>query len=73
MPLIRSGGLTVLVDRGLVFEDAVDKLNRTEDFTDAQSSRDVTGVPSPEKFYSKEGELHWVDVDTMAECMLEGK
>ena len=71
-PLVRSNGTTVLVDRGFVSKDAIEKFSKAADADEevfvqgmlrvSQVRNNFTPDNHPEK-----GEWYWIDVDAMAE------
>ena len=71
-PLVRSNGTTVLVDRGFVSKDAIEKFTKAADTSEevfvqgmlrvSQVRNSFTPDNHPEK-----GEWYWIDADAMAE------
>jgi len=72
IPLVRSNGTTVLVDRGFVSKDALEMLSkapRTEEEVSIQGMLRVSQVRNnftPDN-HPEKGEWYWIDVDAMAE------
>ena len=71
-PLVRSNGTTVLVDRGFVSKDAMEKFSKAAGVEEdvfvqgmlrvSQVRNNFTPDNHPEK-----GEWYWIDIDAMAE------
>ena len=72
IPLVRSNGTTVLVDRGFVSKDALEVLSkapRTKEEVSVQGMLRVSQVRNnftPDN-HPEKGEWYWIDVDAMAE------
>jgi surfeit locus 1 family protein len=72
MPLVRSNGTTVLVDRGFVSKDAFEKFSkaaRTDEEVFVQGMLRVSQVRNnftPDN-HPEKSEWYWIDVDAMAE------
>ena len=78
IPLVRSNGTTVLVDRGFVSKDALERFSKAPHIDEevfiqgmlrvSQVRNSFTPDNHPEK-----GEWYWIDVDAMAEYAGGGK
>jgi len=72
IPLVRSNGTTVLVDRGFVSKDALEMFSKaphTEGEVSVQGMLRVSQVRNnftPDN-HPEKGEWYWIDVDAMAE------
>lgn len=72
MPLVRSNGTTILVDRGFVSKDAFKKfpkVARNDEEVFVQGMLRVSQVRNaftPDN-HPEKGEWYWIDVDAMAE------
>jgi surfeit locus 1 family protein len=72
MPLVRSDGTTVLVDRGFVSNDAIEKFSKaiaTDEDVLVQGMLRVSQVRSnftPDN-HPERNEWYWIDVNAMAE------
>ena len=72
MPLVRSNGTTVLVDRGFVSKDAIEKFSKatgTNEEVFVQGMLRVSQVRNsftPDN-HPEKGEWYWIDIDAMAE------
>lgn len=70
-PLIRTDGSTVLVDRGFVSKDAINKGAFTRDLGEVEVLGMLRNSQSRNSFTPnndpKKGEWYWTDVDAMSE------
>lgn len=72
IPLVRSDGTTILVDRGFVSKDALEKLYkaaRTDEEVIVQGMLRVSQVRNnftPDN-HPEKSEWYWIDIDAMAE------
>ena len=71
VPLVRSNGTTVLVDRGFVSKDAFDKFSKAAPTNDEISVQGMLRVSQVRNAFTpdnhpEKGEWYWIDVDAMA-------
>ena len=72
MPLIRSNGTTVLVDRGFVSKDAFEKFSKSAHANEETFVQGMLRVSQVRNAFTpdnhpEKGEWYWIDVDAMAE------